>query len=83
MTESGPSRALAPLNRDLSVERAYCRGKAEVCWELQVAVKPACRKGEPVPERWVLCFAQTVTQGMRTIYYVAPKRIRTHQERRQ
>ena len=39
----GPSRALAPLNRDLSVERAYCRRKAEVCWELQVAVKPAIR----------------------------------------
>jgi hypothetical protein len=44
MTESGPSRALAPLNRDLSVERAYRRRKAEVCWELQVSVLPACRK---------------------------------------
>jgi hypothetical protein len=43
MTESGPSRALAPLNRALSVERAYCRRKAEVCCELQVTVKPAAR----------------------------------------
>ena len=38
MTESGLSRALAALNLDSSVERAYCRHKAEVCCELQVAV---------------------------------------------